>query len=138
MAKRARGSTSRPGQRSPLQRAASRSGTTPPAPDITTTVVRPGGLTAEEEARAAVIEARIVAEERAAEQGRRRTVDRRRGSSEGDAEVRRGATGLAIRAAEEYAYVGRDVRRITLTGGGLILLLLVLWVIINATGSATI
>jgi hypothetical protein len=133
MAKRARGSTSRPGQRSPLQRAQGR----PTAGSNSTSqpiVARPSGLTADEEARAAVIEARIVAEERAADEGRRRTVERRRPSTEGDAEVRRGGSGLAVRAPEEYAYVGRDVRRITLLGGSLIILMLVLWVVAHATG----
>ena len=41
----------------------------------------------------------------------------------------------AARAAEEYAYVGRDVRRITLLGGSLIVLMLVLWVVAHATGA---
>ena len=46
--------------------------------------------------------------------------------------------GLAVKAADEYAYVGRDVRRITLIGGSLIILLLVLWVITHLTGNAAI
>ena len=41
----------------------------------------------------------------------------------------RSTSGLAVRAAEEYAYVGRDVRRITLIGGSLIIVMLVLWVL---------
>jgi hypothetical protein len=38
---------------------------------------------------------------------------------------------LAVRAAEEYAYVRRDIRRITLVGGSLLLVLAVLEVLVN-------
>lgn len=136
MAKRVRGTRIRPGQRSPIQRTAARP-TTAPAPTAAAapTAPKPAGLTPDEEARAAVIEARIVAEEEAAEAGRTRSAERRR-----DPESSTGRTSGAIagRAAEEYAYVGRDVRRITLIGGSLILLMLVLWVIAHATGGAPI
>ena len=63
MAKRARGSTTRPGQRARLAadgRAEAGRIDRAAAPE-------PTGLTAEEEARAAALEAQIVAEERAAE-----------------------------------------------------------------------
>ena len=39
-----------------------------------------------------------------------------------------------MRASEEYAYVVRDVRRIALIGGSLVVLLLGLWVVSEATG----
>ena len=37
-----------------------------------------------------------------------------------------------MRAAEEYAYVSRDVRRIALIGGSMLVLLIVLWVVSQA------
>ncbi len=136
MAKRSRGSN-RPGQRRPTRRVAGRPAAAAP---IAPTAPRPTSLTPEEEARAAELEARIVADERAAEDARRRTADRRRGGPPA-AEARVGsrpASGLAVRAAEEYAYVGRDVRRITLVGGSLVILLLVLWALTHLTGNAAI
>ena len=45
---------------------------------------------------------------------------------------------LAISAAEEYAYVGRDVRRITLIGGSLIILLVVLAILSHLSGAGPI
>lgn len=137
MAKRSRGST-RPGQRRPIQRVAGRPAAAAP---IAPATPRSASLTPEEEARAAELEARIVADERAGEDARRRTAERRRGGPP-DPESRVGSRsvsgGLAVRAAEEYAYVGRDVRRITLLGGSLIVLLLVLWAITHLTGNAAI
>jgi hypothetical protein len=41
---------------------------------------------------------------------------------------------LDVTAAEEYAYVARDVRRIVIVGGSLVALLLILWVIAHVTG----
>jgi hypothetical protein len=41
------------------------------------------------------------------------------------------STLLAARAAEEYGYVVKDVRRITVIGGGLLLILAVLYVLIE-------
>lgn len=120
MAKRTRGST-RPGRRPRLQR-------TPPRP-ADTSVRRPGGLTREEEARAAEIEAAIVAEERAAQQATRRGRDRER-SSELGARTRDTAP-LSVRAADEYAYVRRDVLRIIRIGGSLLLILAILHLLIN-------
>ncbi len=137
MAKRVRGSSTRPGQRRPIQRTAARPA---PAAPIAPAPPRTTGLTAEEEARAAELEARIVAEERAAEGTRRRTADRGRASGpSAEVETRtRTGVGLAVKAADEYAYVGRDVRRITLIGGSLIILLVVLWAITHLTGNAAI
>src|SRR6478752_3302869 len=72
MAKRVRGSSTRPGQRAPLQRRpTSSAATVAPAP-------RPASLTDEEERRAAELEAQIVAEERSAEDTRKRGTDRTR------------------------------------------------------------
>jgi hypothetical protein len=121
MAKRIRGST-RPGHRPPLQRAAQRPADAAPR--------RPGGLTREEEARAAEIEATILAEERAAQQATRRTRDRDRFP---DAAGPRGRdlAPLSVRAADEYAYVRRDVIRIVRVGGGLLAILAILYVLID-------
>ena len=65
MAKRARGSTTRPGQRPRLQRTST---TRPEAVSTPAPTTRPATLTAEEEARAAELEAQIVAEEHAADE----------------------------------------------------------------------
>lgn len=132
MAKRARGTT-RPGQRAPLQRSSSAARpplATPPLASPTATP-RPPTLTKEEEARAAEIEARLVAAERSAEDAARRQIRGRR-VAEREAPVRTGS--IAVRASEEYAYVIRDVRRIALIGGSLVVLLIALWALTQATG----
>lgn len=140
MAKRVRGSTSRPGQRAPLQRSArpstKPSGTTanPAAPATKVVAPPPDTLTDAEEARAAELEAAIVAEERQTEaEATRRRLRLSRGTPDPLA-TPRPTSGLAISAAEEYAYVARDMRRITIVGGGLIGILLILWAIATATG----
>jgi hypothetical protein len=131
MAKRARGSTSRPGQRAPLDRSAtSRRATTTPGGSVTEP--RSSSLTDEEEARAAELEARIVAEERAAEASAVRS--RREAATASEARVRTGT--IVARAAEEYAYVARDLRRIVLIGGSLLAFLIGLWVVTEASGAA--
>ena len=121
MAKRTRGST-RPGRRPRLQRPVAR-----PADAATR---RPGGLTREEEQRAAEIEAAIVAEERAAQQASRRTRDRDR-IAEPSAYRTRELAPLSVRAADEYAYVRRDVLRIARIGGALLATLAILYVLID-------
>jgi len=126
MAKRARGSTTRPGQRARIQRAAAR-----PVETTSTQTVRPTTLTPDEEARAAELEAQIVAEEKAAETAASKRDRARRGSAE--PVVRSGS--IASRASVEYAYVMRDVRRIAIIGGGLIALLIGLWIVLTATGA---
>jgi len=135
MAKRARGTTTRPGQRRPLQRPAARPGS--PAARPASTVgsatpvgaARPASLTQEEEARAAALEAAIVAEERQAEEARRNRALR----SNPDVPVR-ASSPLAVAAATEYAYVARDVRRVAMVGGTLVALLVLLWVVTQVTG----
>ena len=136
MAKRVRGSSTRPGQRAPLQRSGARpapsrpastaEGTSAPAP-----ATRTASLTPEEEARAAEIEAQILAEEKAATEAARRTRERARRASV-EPTVRSGT--ISMRAADEYAYVVRDVRRIVVIGGSLVAVLLGLWVVVEATG----
>lgn len=135
MAKRARGSTTRPGQRAPLQRAGSvRPIDTSSRLTTDAAPVRPASLTAEEEARAAELEARIVAEERAAEETAKRSRERGRRATAAAEPVGRGGS-LAVQAAEEYAYVARDVRRIAIIGGGLVAILIALWAVLQATGA---
>jgi len=126
MAKRARGTTTRPGQRAPLQR----TGTVRPAA-TTSPVARPATLTDEETARAAELEAQILVQERAAEAVTRSNRERARRPTPEPA-ARAGS--LAVRASEEYAYVARDIRRIAIVGGSLIAILIGLWVVIQATG----
>jgi GNAT superfamily N-acetyltransferase len=128
MAKRTRGS-SRPGHRARLQR--------PPQRPAEASPRRPGGLTREEETRAAEIEAAILAEERAAQNATRRTRDRDRDRERVAVEPGargRGLAPLSARAADEYAYVRRDVIRIARIGGGLLAVLAVLYVLIDVTG----
>jgi hypothetical protein len=141
MAKRVRGTTSRPGQRRPLQRSAARPAAKPAAPS-TEAPARPGtevparppdSLTAAEEARAAELEAAIVAEERAAEEEASRRRTRATRSTEAVPSARPGSN-LAVQAAEEYSYVARDVRRIAIVGGSLVGILLVIWILGHVAG----
>jgi hypothetical protein len=129
MAKRARGSTSRPGQRPRLQRQAVRPVSRPAAPTAAPEL-RSEELTAAEEARAAQLEAAIVAEEREAEAAKRRT----RPSRSSSTETARPVSNLTISAADEYAYVARDVKRIAIVGGSLVGVLLGIWLIVHITG----
>jgi hypothetical protein len=127
MAKRVRGSTSRPGQRPPLQRQAARPAARTVSPTVAAPEPLPDDLTADEEARAAVLEAAIVAQERQAET----TKERARATR--PVETPRVST-LTISAAEEYSYVARDVRRIAIVGGSLIIVLLALWALSHILG----
>jgi hypothetical protein len=134
MAKRARGTTTRPGQRRPIQRPTARpsSGARPTpaaAPGSEVASQRPASLTPEEEARAAQLEAAIVAQERHAEEGRRSRAQR-----SAPEPVVRSTSPLATAAANEYAYVARDVRKVAVVGGSLVGLLLALWVVTQVTG----
>jgi uncharacterized membrane protein YdbT with pleckstrin-like domain len=93
-----------------------------------TAPVRPDTLTDEEEARAAELEAAIVADERQAEAATKKTKAARQVEA-----VSRTST-LEVSAAEEYAYVARDVRRIALVGGSLVAILFGFWLIVTITG----
>lgn len=119
MAKRSRVG-GRPGQRRPMQR-------TPARPAAARPTRPEGSVTPEEEARAAELEAAILADEKAAEASRRgRDKDRR------PVEVGTySSVPLAVRAAGEYNYVRRDVRRIVVVGGSLLGVLAVLHVLHN-------
>ena len=130
MAKRTRGSN-RPGQRHADRHSSARPQSRPaPRPS--------GGLSAAEEARAAELESQIVAQDRAADVARGGARDRGR-VAEPARPGRPGGQGLlAARAAEEYAYVVRDVRRIIMVGGTMAVALAVLYVLIDVAHVITI
>ena len=131
MAKRVRGSVSRPGQRPPLQRAATRPAPKPTAGTTEVVAPPPDALTDAEEARAAELEAAIVAEERQAEAAKQRS---RAARTTDPVATPRSSSVISLSSAEEYAYVARDVRRITIVGGGIVLFLIVLWVVFHFAG----
>ncbi len=90
-----------------------------------------GGLTDDELARAAALESEIAAREKAAIAANARR-SRARGPEGGYvADVN---APLSVRAAHEYAYVARDVRRILLTGGLMVAILAVLYVLVHVLG----
>ena len=127
MAKRSRG-TNRPGQQRPTRRPQRPAGR--PGQAATAAAGRPSGaLTTAEEERAAELEAQILAQER----GSRRASSGR--SRDADAVARSRSVQpsglLAARAAEEYGYVVRDVRRIAIVAGLLLLAMIVLYVLIE-------
>jgi hypothetical protein len=124
MAKRVRG-TGRPGHRAVIR------------PPRTGAPARPSSsLTTDEEIRAAELEAQIVAEEKAAELAARRTRERAQQAAATPARTptAREALPLSVRAADEYAYVRRDIYRITRIGLVLLAILAVLYVLINVLG----
>jgi hypothetical protein len=88
-------------------------------------------VTREEELRAAELEAAILAEQAVADTSRRNRERSRRPSVETVGGVNYTSVPLSIRAADEYAYVKRDIRRIAIVGGLLIAILAVLEVLVN-------
>ena len=123
MAKRNRGSN-RPGQRHPDRHAPARQQPRPAS--------RPAqGLSEAEEARAAELESQIVAQERAAQVKLGRPRDRSPGAELDRTGRARGQSPLALRAAEEYGYVTRDVRRIIRVGALMAATLGVMFVLID-------
>lgn len=129
MAKRTRGSN-RPGQRHADRHSPARPQSSAPRSS--------GALSQSEEARAAELKSQIVAQERDAQAGRSRDRDRVR-AGEVARPGRAGGQGLlAARAAEEYAYVVRDVRRILIVGGAMAATLAVLYVLIDVAHVVTI
>lgn len=121
MAKRSR-LTARPGQRRPLQRAG--------RPDADATRA-PGTVTALEEARVAELKAAILAEEKAGETARHNRDRGRRAATDAVGGVSYTSVPLGVRAAEEYGYVKRDMRRIVVLGGFLLGILVVLQILVN-------
>ena len=126
MAKRARGG-GRPGQRRALQRSGPRPAARPSAAPSPTGAPRPAAMPEREVPSTALAvdiddaDAAMAAEPRTAPSGRART---RGGPSASFAES----------AAQEYAYVASDVRRIALVGGSLFIILIVLFVVIEVLG----
>ena len=117
-----------------MQRPAARPAASAPRPAAAASsseivIQRPATLTPEEEARAAELEAAIVAEERQAEASRRNRSERAE-----PAVPIRATSPLAVAAANEYAYVARDVRRVAKVGGTLVVLLVALWLVVQVTG----
>ncbi len=94
------------------------------------------GLTEAEVNRAAELEAQATAKERAAiaESLRRRS----RAAEERDIDVTGDNAPLSARAAHEYAYVARDVKRIALTASVMVAILAVLAILVNVLGIITI
>lgn len=76
--------------------------------------------------RAAELETALLADEKAADSARKRMQQRPA------REVSGGGT-LAVRAQEEYGYVGRDVREITRIAALLFTILIVLWILVDVT-----
>ena len=124
MAKRTRGSN-RPGQRQ-----SARSQTQPAS--------RPSGsLSRDEEARAAELESHIVAREHVADTDRARARDRVK--TEPTRSGQAGGQGLlAARAAKEYDYLVRDIRRIVVVGGMLAAIMAALYVLVDVFHLVTI
>lgn len=99
------------------------------AASVPRATIRTGGLTSAELERAAALEAELVAREKAAISDNARRRARSRGM---DVAVAGDATApLSVRAAHEYAYVARDVRRIGLTAGLMFAILAGIWVLVN-------
>jgi hypothetical protein len=124
MAKRTRGSN-RPGQRQ-----SARSQTQPAS--------RPSGsLSRDEEARAAELESQIVARERVTDNDLARARDRAK--TEPTRSGRAGGQGLlAARAAKEYDYLVRDIRRIVFVGGMVAAIMAALYVLVDVAHLVTI
>lgn len=88
-------------------------------------------MTREEELRAAELEAAILAEQTAADASRRTREQARRPTAEAVGGVSYTSVPLSVRAADEYGYVKRDIRRIAIVGGFLLAILAVLEVLVN-------
>jgi len=122
MAKRTRGSN-RPGQRHSERRA-------PVRPQPRPTIRTDEALPERDEAIASAVESPIAAPARPVEAGFSRQRDRAAGEAEKSARARNQGL-LAARAAEEYGYVVRDVRRILRVGGLMVAVLAVFFVLID-------
>lgn len=136
MAKRAR--STRPGQRRRLERTPDRpKASEPESVSESASVSRGSTLTDAELARAAELEAQIVAEEKATEAA---AATKRAGAGGARARGRAVVSSepLSVRAAHEYAYVARDVRRIGIVASIMFGALLVLHYLINVAGVLTI
>jgi hypothetical protein len=86
-------------------------------------------VTPEEEARAAELEAQILAEEEAADEARKGR-DRREKTAVETTGIY-SSVPLGERASVEYAYVRRDLRRLTVVCSSLLGVLAIIWVLFN-------
>jgi hypothetical protein len=114
MAKRARGASGRPGQRRSNQRPAGRPQTRPAAGSP---AARPSSSELVDVAAADAAES-AVGREAPSNRGRTRTP----------------STSFEDSAAQEYAYVAADVRRIAVVGGSLFAVLFALFILIEVVG----
>ena len=107
----------------------------PSAPDDEMPVRSSSSLTESEFHRAEQLEAELVAKEREAiaESLRRRA----RGEEQPAGRLADHNAPLSVRAAHEYAYVARDVKRIAVTAGLMIGILAVLYILTNVLGVIT-
>jgi hypothetical protein len=106
-------------------------GTRPSTQPRSGTATSPTALTEAEAARAAELEAALLAEEQAAATARaaaQAARSRRPGRDLGPAQYDQP---LRIRAAQEYAYVARDIRRIGITAGLMLAILVAAAILIN-------
>jgi hypothetical protein len=92
------------------------------------------GLTEAEERRAAELEAEATARERAAIAESLRRKARGQAAADGLHDTGDINAPLSVRAAHEYAYVSRDVKRIALTASLMIAILAVLHILVNVLG----
>jgi hypothetical protein len=102
-------------------------------PDGTIRATR-SGLTEAEVQRAAQLEAEATAREKAAIAESLRRRNRAHSGEEAPALGGDVNAPLSVRAAHEYAYVSRDVKRIAVTGGLMLGILAVLHVLVNVMG----
>jgi hypothetical protein len=93
-----------------------------------------GALTESEAQRAAELEAQLLAQEKSAAQARAAVVARSRRLGGRDLDPELANQPLSVRAAREYGYVARDVRRIGLTAALMLTILVALAVAINVAG----
>ena len=124
MAKRTRGSN-RPGQRHSERRAPARPQPRP--------AIRPDeGFSEQDEALAPEVDSQVAAPVRPAESSLARQRDRNKAAESDRSAIRARNQGLlAAKAAEEYGYVVRDVRRILRVGGVMAAVLAVFFVLID-------
>ena len=90
-----------------------------------------GHLTDAEIRRAEALQAEMAAQEKAALAD---AIKRRARARAGEVDVDDINAPLKVKAANEYAYVARDLRRIALTGGLMVAILAVLAILVNVAG----
>ena len=132
MAKRSRG-TSRPGQR-PATRRATRPAGRPAAQADAARATSSLTTTEDPTATATASAAEMPADAGIDTTNRARPRDKFRASGPASTTARAQSGLLAAKAAQEYQYVVRDVRRIATVGGGLVAILAVLFVLIDVLG----